>query len=49
MKDFNIGIAPENFPAVSARVDLIKPIADIAPIVARTRILVKEPLPKAES
>lgn len=45
MKDFNTCIASENFPAVSARVDLIKPIANIAPILARTRILVKEPLP----
>src|SRR5208283_425014 len=45
MKDFNICIASENLPAVSARVDLIKPIAIIAPILANTRILVKEPLP----
>jgi hypothetical protein len=45
MKDFNLCIASENFPAVSARADLIKPIANITPILTRTRILVKEPLP----
>jgi hypothetical protein len=49
MKDLNICITSENVPAVSARVDLIKPIATIAPILANTRSLVKELLPNTKS